>query len=171
MKVRIKTWDKMRAEFGCRSNGEPATAPSFHEGMERSLPSNREIELDTEHYSLAGDKSHTIGVWKGYFYSDDHVADYLDEKPMKEEGKMEKITNDDFKAELLGIDRQYQITGIAVAINTLNSVLSNMDETLANTQKRDGLSLAVLVNARTKIASATSAVLQVQADFDEAADD
>ena len=59
MKVKIKTWEKMKSKYGLDEDGDIFPYPSFLKEMEKALPENRIIEIDG-HMNWKG---YTIGKY------------------------------------------------------------------------------------------------------------
>lgn len=74
MKVRIRTWDDMQAEYGINYNGDIEIPRIFTKGMEKQLPSDRCIEVIP--------KGSNVYTWKTYGYSWTISEEMIDHTPV-----------------------------------------------------------------------------------------
>ena len=64
MKVRIKTWEEMEEKFGLSDPECIDCEDGFYDMMESDLPKDRVINV-------------IEGLWKGWFISDDMIAEVI----------------------------------------------------------------------------------------------
>lgn len=72
MKVKIKTWEAMKKEFGLRISGNIKCKCTFTEEMEEKMPKDRVIEVIKNEDS----ERILIGTWKSYSISTDMIEEY-----------------------------------------------------------------------------------------------
>ena len=79
MKVRIKTWEVMKQEFGLEPEGTINCRCLFTEDMEKGLPSDRVIDIVRvlgDVYGWRAESSHGLRTW---LISDDMIEEIVEE--------------------------------------------------------------------------------------------
>ena len=70
--VKIKTWDKMKKEFGLLGDGSIGISPCFNNDMEEAMPKNRIIEIKLHKFIDV-----TNHQWNGWAICDDMIKEII----------------------------------------------------------------------------------------------
>jgi hypothetical protein len=84
MKVKIKTWERMKSEFGIDVDGDIHQLPYFTLDMEKEMPYNREINVINDGRGIG------FHLWmaEGHTWT---IADYMIDFVINSENSLDKI--------------------------------------------------------------------------------